>query len=282
MTAAHALTRLHAHEMSGLLRRGEIGAVELLDAHTSLIGGQDRVLNAWVSLDPSGAQAAAVAADARLSAARAQGPDAVAALPALLGVPVLPRRLALVPGKLPKGEVLRGAYPPDGQVRARVALLAGCVQQVLEPEINLATIKVLQRNGVEVIVPRNQGCCGSLGMHTGEAGAARACGQIRRPDSEMIGERQEVGHTCAEREVAEHQGVEAYMVDNATYLKAEWLIGKKKIGVSAGASAPEVLVNEVIAELQQLGASNVQELQGVIESVVFQLPKNLMQAQKAQ
>ncbi len=84
------------------------------------------------------------------------------------------------------------------------------------------------------------------------------------------------------REVAEHQGVEAYMVDNATYLKAEWLIGKKKIGVSAGASAPEVLVNEVIAELQQLGASNVQELQGVIESVVFQLPKNLMQAQKAQ
>jgi len=80
------------------------------------------------------------------------------------------------------------------------------------------------------------------------------------------------------REVAEHQGVEAYMVDNASYLKAEWLIGKKNIGVSAGASAPEVLVNEVIAKLQQLGASNVQELQGVIESVVFQLPKNLTQA----
>ncbi len=84
------------------------------------------------------------------------------------------------------------------------------------------------------------------------------------------------------REVAENQGVEAYMVDNASYLKAEWLAGKKKIGVSAGASAPEVLVNEVIAKLQQLGASNVQELQGVIESVVFQLPKNLTQAQKTQ
>jgi 4-hydroxy-3-methylbut-2-en-1-yl diphosphate reductase len=84
------------------------------------------------------------------------------------------------------------------------------------------------------------------------------------------------------REVAENQGVEAYMIDNASYLKAEWLAGKKKIGVSAGASAPEVLVNEVIAKLQQLGASNVQELQGVIESVVFQLPKNLTQAQKIQ
>ena len=80
------------------------------------------------------------------------------------------------------------------------------------------------------------------------------------------------------REVAEHQGIEAYMVDNASYLKAEWLIGKNKIGVSAGASAPEVLVQEVIAKLQELGVNRVQELQGVIESVVFQLPKNLTNA----
>ncbi len=80
------------------------------------------------------------------------------------------------------------------------------------------------------------------------------------------------------REVAEHQGVEAYMVDNASFLKPEWLVGKKKIGVSAGASAPEVLVQEVIAALQQLGANHVQELQGVIEHVVFQLPKNLINA----
>ena len=82
------------------------------------------------------------------------------------------------------------------------------------------------------------------------------------------------------REVAQNQGVEAYMVDNASYLKQEWLIGKKKIGVSAGASAPEVLVKEVIAKLQQLGANEVTELQGVIESVVFQLPKNLTSAAK--
>jgi 4-hydroxy-3-methylbut-2-enyl diphosphate reductase len=80
------------------------------------------------------------------------------------------------------------------------------------------------------------------------------------------------------REVAKNQGVEAYMVDNASYLKPEWLVGKKKIGVSAGASAPEILVKEVIAKLQALGANQVQELQGVIENVVFQLPKNLTQA----
>ncbi|OYY50684.1 MAG: 4-hydroxy-3-methylbut-2-enyl diphosphate reductase [Methylophilaceae bacterium 17-44-8] len=80
------------------------------------------------------------------------------------------------------------------------------------------------------------------------------------------------------REVAQNQGVEAYMVDNASYLKPEWLIGKQKIGVSAGASAPEILVKEVIAQLQQFGAKQVTELQGVIESVVFQLPKNLVNA----
>lgn len=80
------------------------------------------------------------------------------------------------------------------------------------------------------------------------------------------------------REVAENQGIESYMIDNASFLKAEWMVGKKKIGVSAGASAPEVLVQEVIARLQQLGVTEVHELQGVIESVVFQLPKNLVNA----
>ncbi|CAN4273898.1 lytB 4-Hydroxy-3-methylbut-2-enyl diphosphate reductase IspH [Methylophilaceae bacterium] len=80
------------------------------------------------------------------------------------------------------------------------------------------------------------------------------------------------------REVAEKQGIESYMVDNGSYLQASWLVGKKKIGVSAGASAPEVLVKEVISQLQQMGAQQVEELQGVIESVVFQLPKNLTAA----
>lgn len=82
------------------------------------------------------------------------------------------------------------------------------------------------------------------------------------------------------REVAEHQGVEAYMINDASLIQTKWLAGKKKIGVSAGASAPEVLVKEVITNLQRLGADKVTELQGVVESVVFQLPKNLTSATK--
>ncbi len=83
------------------------------------------------------------------------------------------------------------------------------------------------------------------------------------------------------REVAQNQEVEAYMVDNASFLKSEWLTNKKKIGVSAGASAPEILVQEVIAKLQELGAQQVEELHGVVENVVFQLPKNLTAAKKS-
>ncbi|MEQ1600247.1 MAG: 4-hydroxy-3-methylbut-2-enyl diphosphate reductase [Methylophilaceae bacterium] len=80
------------------------------------------------------------------------------------------------------------------------------------------------------------------------------------------------------REVAQNHGVESYMVDNASELNPAWVLGKKCIGVSAGASAPEVLVKEVVAKLQALGAAKVTELHGVVENVVFQLPKNLTAA----
>ena len=77
------------------------------------------------------------------------------------------------------------------------------------------------------------------------------------------------------REVAQSRGIEAYMVDNAEQLKAEWVAGKKRVGVTAGASAPEVLVSELIARLKTLGAGSVRQLEGVSESVVFTLPREL-------
>jgi 4-hydroxy-3-methylbut-2-en-1-yl diphosphate reductase len=77
------------------------------------------------------------------------------------------------------------------------------------------------------------------------------------------------------REVAEHIGVQAYMVDSAADLKPEWLEGKTRIGVTAGASAPEVLVNELIAQLKALGARSVRPLAGIEETVVFSLPREL-------
>jgi 4-hydroxy-3-methylbut-2-en-1-yl diphosphate reductase len=77
------------------------------------------------------------------------------------------------------------------------------------------------------------------------------------------------------REVAANRGIDAYMIDNARELRQEWLAGKRRVGVTAGASAPEVLVREVIARLRELGVANVQELDGVVERIVFPLPKGL-------
>jgi glycolate oxidase iron-sulfur subunit len=82
--------------------------------------------------------------------------------------------LALVPGRLPAPSALEApqVHPALGQRRARVALLAGCAQQVLAPRINEATIRLLTRLGVEVVVAHGAGCCGALTHHMGRHSAA--------------------------------------------------------------------------------------------------------------
>ncbi len=77
------------------------------------------------------------------------------------------------------------------------------------------------------------------------------------------------------REVAEKKGTPAYMVDNAAQINPAWLEGKLRVGVTAGASAPEVLVDAVISRLKELGAKSVRTLEGVEEAVTFPLPKGL-------
>lgn len=77
------------------------------------------------------------------------------------------------------------------------------------------------------------------------------------------------------RELSSLLGCDTYQVDSADELQEAWLAGKKRIGVTSGASAPEVLVKDVIARLKSLGAASVRELDGITESVVFPLPKGL-------
>lgn len=89
-------------------------------------------------------------------------------LPAALGT-----MLDLLPDHLPASVHLPAVSPAQGKPQARVALLSGCVQQVLAPAINRATVDVLTRNRVEVVIPPKQGCCGALAMHSGAANQAR-------------------------------------------------------------------------------------------------------------
>lgn len=80
------------------------------------------------------------------------------------------------------------------------------------------------------------------------------------------------------REVAKQFDVPAYLIDNAGQIDPAWLTGRKRVGVTAGASAPEVLVDEVIARLRELGAGSVRTLEGTPENVNFPLPKELAQS----
>ena len=76
-------------------------------------------------------------------------------------------------------------------------------------------------------------------------------------------------------ELARKLGVESFMVDSADELKPEWLVGRLRVGLTAGASAPEILVQQVIERIKALGAVSVRKMQGIEETVKFPLPKGL-------
>ena len=78
------------------------------------------------------------------------------------------------------------------------------------------------------------------------------------------------------RELAEKLGVPAYMVDAPEQLQAEWFAGKKRVGLTAGASAPESLALSIVEKIQEFGPRSIRNLEGVVEDVTFSLPKNLV------
>jgi 4-hydroxy-3-methylbut-2-enyl diphosphate reductase len=76
-------------------------------------------------------------------------------------------------------------------------------------------------------------------------------------------------------EISQKAGIPSYLIDDASEIKREWIDGKQKIGLTAGASAPEILVGEVIEKLKEWGGHTVNEAQGKLENVVFSLPREL-------
>jgi 4-hydroxy-3-methylbut-2-enyl diphosphate reductase len=77
------------------------------------------------------------------------------------------------------------------------------------------------------------------------------------------------------RELAQRLGTAAYMVDAAEDLQAQWLEGRRRVGLTAGASAPDILVQQVIARLREMGAVSVRKMDGVEEKIRFPLPLGL-------
>jgi 4-hydroxy-3-methylbut-2-enyl diphosphate reductase len=148
--------------------------------------------------------------------------------------------------------------------------LAFVTQTTLSMDDAKRTIDALMRRFPNIVGPRRDDICyatqnrqDAVKALAREAGVVIVVGSPNSSNSNRL------------REVAENQGVPAYMVDNAGELRPEWIAGKDVVGVTAGASAPEVLVQQVIERLVSLGATGVREIQGVAEKVVFPLPKAL-------
>ncbi|MEY3754673.1 MAG: hypothetical protein RLY27_1274, partial [Pseudomonadota bacterium] len=77
------------------------------------------------------------------------------------------------------------------------------------------------------------------------------------------------------RELSEKLGIKSYMVDDPSQLDPAWFVGVRRVGLTAGASAPEALAQSIIARIKEFGPKQVRSLEGVVESTVFALPKGL-------
>ena len=148
--------------------------------------------------------------------------------------------------------------------------LAFVTQTTLSMDDASATISALKERFPNIVGPRKDDICyatqnrqDAVKFMTPQVDAVLVVGSASSSNSNRL------------REVAALRGVPAWLIDNADAIDPVWLEGKRRIGVTAGASAPEVLVEDVVSRLRELGARNVRTLEGVPEKVVFPLPKEL-------
>lgn len=148
--------------------------------------------------------------------------------------------------------------------------LAFVTQTTLSVDDARATIDALRRRFPAIVGPKKDDICyATQNRQDAVKTLARQC------DLVLVVGSPNSSNSNRLREVAQNEGVPAYMLDNASELKPEWVAGRAVVGVTAGASAPEVLVMQVIDRLRSLGAEEVREIAGVEERVVFPLPKGL-------
>lgn len=153
---------------------------------------------------------------------------------------------------------------------ANPALLAYVSQTTLSVDDTAEIIAALKKRFPEIIEPKKGDICYAT---TNRQQAVKF--MAPQVDVVIVVGSPNSSNSNRLREVADKMGTPAYMVDNATAIDPGWIAGKRRIGVTAGASAPEVLVQAVIDRLKELGAANVRALEGVEENVTFPLPKGL-------
>jgi 4-hydroxy-3-methylbut-2-enyl diphosphate reductase len=152
--------------------------------------------------------------------------------------------------------------------------LAFVTQTTLSVDDARSVIDALKRRFPEIVGPRKDDICYAT---QNRQDAVKAL--VREVDVVVVVGSPNSSNSNRLREVAQLAGIPAYMLDDARDLKPEWVAGRATVGVTAGASAPDILVRAVIARLRDLGATEVAELPGVPEDVTFPLPKALATVQ---
>ncbi|HVT32093.1 MAG TPA: 4-hydroxy-3-methylbut-2-enyl diphosphate reductase [Rhodanobacteraceae bacterium] len=150
------------------------------------------------------------------------------------------------------------------------AQLAYVTQTTLSVDDTKAVIEALRKRFPAIQGPRHDDICYAT---QNRQDAVRKLGQ--QCDLVLVVGSPASSNSNRLRELAEKQGVPAHLIDGATDIRREWIEGKRQVGVTAGASAPESLVREVLARLREWGAEHVRELDGEQENVTFALPKEL-------
>ena len=158
----------------------------------------------------------------------------------------------------------------DGLVVADPQKLAYVTQTTLSVDDAAGVVEALRRRFPGIVGPKKDDIC--YATQNRQDAVKALASQV---DVVVVVGSPNSSNSNRLREVAANRGVAAYMVDTADQLDPAWVAGRKRVGVTAGASAPEVLVRDVIARLHALGAGAVSEVAGTVERVVFALPAGL-------
>lgn len=145
--------------------------------------------------------------------------------------------------------------------------IAFVTQTTLSIDDTALIIEALRRRFPAIVGPRKDDICyATQNRQDAVKDLTRRCDVVLVVGSPMSSNSNRL------REIAEKQGVPAYLIDASEHIQRQWLEGKERIGVAAGASAPEALVREVVERLRQWGAEDLEEMHGRSENVVFSLP----------
>ncbi|BCX88098.1 4-hydroxy-3-methylbut-2-en-1-yl diphosphate reductase [Methylomarinovum tepidoasis] len=151
--------------------------------------------------------------------------------------------------------------------------LAYVTQTTLSMDDTKAIVEALRRRFPNIVGPKKEDIC--YATQNRQDAVKKLAGQC---DVVLVVGSPNSSNSNRLREIAEKLGRPAYLLDDAAQLRREWVEGARTVGVTAGASAPEVLVQQVIARLREWGGETVEETPGVEEKVVFSIPKGLRQS----